>query len=173
MNLKELTPKQRKQLQFIEFLVRSASGVWFVAYQSWLRDHAVRIGQMRLSPSVEESEYYTDEGDLEVDYSGVWKLIEVKRISRNFSGLNSWPFRDEFIVDRIETYDKKVKPVYGYMVVSNDYKGMAFVDVDKTKGVWYIDKKTNKMYSEDIKPRVEKYYFCPIDLVKWVPILKA
>lgn len=144
--------------RFLEHLSGSLDAVWVVA--KWLQSsgYAVTVNPIKKAPSADQWKEYVDGGDLEIR-----QRVEIKHISRNFTGRQDWAFGDDFIVCARHSYDNAKPKPYAYIVVSGDYKACAIVPAS-TAQQWRVDKRGDSRYSGNYS---QEFYFCPIELVQW------
>lgn len=144
--------------KFLEHLTASEETVAYVA--KWLESmgYNVTIKPLRRSPTSKEWQEYVDDGDLEIRLP-----VEVKCISRNFTGRRDWPFGDEFIVCARHSFDRyQVKPL-AYVIVSADHQCFAVVET-RTFSQWKVVRRGDRRYGEQFS---QEFYLCPLELVKW------
>ena len=135
--------------EFAARLSRSMTAVMHVA--TWLvrRGHDVRMSGMQLAGP--------DQGDLFVG-----QPVEVKHISKDFTGRTDWPFGDKFIVCSQKSWDaKRIKP-FAYVIVSDSLKYAGVVGGD------LADKWTIEQRIDNRTGLTDSYYLCPVDLVAFV-----
>lgn len=145
--------------KFLKHLDASLESVNYVA--RWLEEmgYRVTVNPVRRAPTTSEWQEYADHGDIEVRLP-----VEVKRISRNFTGRHDWPFGDEFIVCAKHSFDKyQVKPI-AYIIMSADHKCFAVVET-RTAKQWTVTHKSDKRYDHGY---AQDFYLCPLELVKWI-----
>lgn len=126
--------------KFKAALEESTNAVWLAARILSGKGFHVRINASRVAPTHDVRHEYGDDGDLEIS-----QKVEVKRISRNFTGSNDWPFGDEVIVDGKNNFDKKFPAPAYYICFSKDLEHYLVIDVNKTRSSWYATEKRNPM----------------------------
>lgn len=154
-----------RELAFLRFqlkLLGSSASIWCTAYWLWNRGNDVTVNRMPIAPDYQHVLEYTDIGDLIVSNKWGRYLVEVKEISRPFTGLEDWPYPDKFIVDRKVQFDKKSPKPRFYIVVDNTLSYCGMVDVKKTREFWYLADVTATGYG------TQPYYHCPIEHVVWM-----
>lgn len=153
--LMNVTPQHKG---FLDRLRGSSESVLAVA--DWLirGGRTVEIPAMRFAPTASEAERFFDEGDIVVVER---KIIQVKRISKQFTGRSDWPFREYFISNKASV-DRMFDRVTAYVTVSCDQKFAAIVDVYETKAHWYL---TERHASNT--QNVETFYACGLEYVKF------
>ena len=143
--------------KFLENLRQSDGAVQSVA--AWLErfGYTVTVNPLREAPAHERWQEFADRGDIVIE-----QRIEVKQISRAFTGPEDWPFGEKFIVCARHSFDRAKPKPYVYFIVSADGIHFACVNVDTSKK-WYVEKRQDVRYGD----YVQEFYLCPIDLVKW------
>lgn len=144
--------------KFIEHLESSQATVWNVAM--WLQSigYAVTVNPMQKAPNHENWKDYADKGDIVIQ-----QRVEVKQISRVFSGLADWPFGKKFIVCAKHSFDRAKPKPFAYIIVSADGMSYALVSAS-TAERWTVEKRGDTRYGEGYS---QEFYLCPLELVKW------
>lgn len=114
----------------------------------------------RIAKSFEEALKHKDPGDLFIWIPPDNKLVEVKAVNFNFSGLHNWPRRDgKVIVDRKATWDKKVRgrgrPVATVCISQHTEK--CIIIPDYAEGDFFVEEVPARHRGD------EDYYFVKID----------
>ena len=143
--------------KFLDRLKFSSGPVLSVA--SWLHrsGKTLEIPALRYAPTAGEAESYVDEGDIVVIER---KIIQVKGISRSFSGRESWPFR-EYLISNKAAVDRMPPNVAAFITVSADQACAAIVDI-ASRPHWYL---TQKLCGNT--GNVEDFYASSLDHVSF------
>ena len=134
--------------------------VWTVAQYLSERGNHVRVNAAGAAPEASQWKDYVDVGDLEICLR-----VEVKKLSANFTGLDDWPFRNEFIVCAKHAYDKATPKPFGFFFLSANNTHAAVVKA-ATAPSWTVKVRKDSRY-EDVE---QEFYFCPIQRVSWIQI---
>jgi hypothetical protein len=106
----------------------------------------------------------TDDGDLYIGH----RRIEVKQISATFSSALDFPFRPDFIVCAVHSWERAHPKPHRYFIVSGDGKHMGVVrGIDQPH--WTIKRRQDHRY----QGVAQDCYLCPLDLVEFVPMRTA
>lgn len=143
--------------RFQKLLVTSEAAVWEVMLWLNQKGYTIRKEPISVAPKVEDKDQHKDDADFDVIIDGKRKPIEVKHLSRNFTGPRNWPFGHKFIVDSVNTFDAKSRRPFMYIVVSSDMNNMCMVDVEKTMPHWYKEKKPCGNY-DDVGGLTSEFY---------------
>jgi hypothetical protein len=149
-------PASLNHQRFLANLKKSAGPV--SAFAGWLAAHGrtVQINGMRYAPTRDDWREFSDGGDLMI-----LKLVEVKQLSRVFSGPADWPFGDKFIVCPKGQWDRaQVKPEW-VVILSADNIHAAQVE-GRTQPSWTVEERTDHGFGMR-----RTFYLCPLPLVKW------
>lgn len=144
--------------RFLKHLDKSQEAVWRVA--GWLNDKKklpVQVNPGGRAPLSSEHESYADNGDLTVGMR-----VEVKRLSRSFTGRDDWPFKD-FMVCARHSWDKAVQKPYAYVIVNKEGTHAALVK-GETYPSWDVIERSDRRYEHGYS---QEFYLCPLELVKW------
>lgn len=150
-------PDQTHQ-KFLENLRASDRAVQRVA--EWLESfgYEVMVNRLAEAPAHAQWQEYADRGDIVIR-----QRIEVKQISRAFTGPQDWPFGKKFIVCAKHSYDRARPKPYAYFIVSADGCHFACVDTTSTSRRWYVETRRDVRYGD----YSQEFYLCPMELVKW------
>jgi hypothetical protein len=146
--------------RFIKHLDESEVGGLSAA--KWLRSfgYSVTIPPTTKAKSYEDRLDHQDDGDLYINMR-----IEVKRLGINFTSKDDWKFGSKFIVCAQHSFDRAKPKPYGYIIQSADLNNIAVVHSSTSKD-WYVEERRDSRY-ENV---VQKFYLCPIDLVKFFAV---
>lgn len=146
--------------RFLNHLDASLEAVMHVAQWLVKCGKSVRIAGVRRAPSQESWQEYVDSGDLEIS-----ERIEVKRLSREFSDINDWPFGSKFIVCAKHAWDAAdIKPK-AFVILSKSMKTAAVVKRESADS-WYVETRTDSRYDAV----TQEFYLCPLDQVEFMEI---
>ena len=158
------TENEREYKAFAKRLDDSSFGVFIVAAWFHKNKRTVRIPPTHIRPFHEKAEKHADNGDLFVeDKDGVESLIEVKHLSRNFTSLEDWPFKD-MIVSNAGSVERRRGQVKSYIMLSKDANHIAILMCD-TMDQWWKEKR----FAHNTQ-REEHYYVCDPALCKFISI---
>ena len=100
---------------------------------------------------------YRDHGDIFLDYGfPTQKRLEVKGLNVDFTGPETWPFREIFI-SRKEVVDLANGEVEAYITVNKSLTHVAII-LGKTKASWYETRKWASNWKQ-----YETYYASPLE----------
>lgn len=156
-----MTTEQHQK--FLNRLTKSADAVFAVAKYLHMRGNKVEISGMRKAPTAGEHMNYVDDGDLYIIDGDKRSRVEVKGISKNFSGMKDFPYQHLMI-----SSEKRVNNVWEkvdyWVILSQDMRCAAMV-LGKTKPLWEVIsiKASNT-------GNWERNYVSPLSLVKWIKI---
>jgi hypothetical protein len=128
----------------------------------WLRRKGMpcTVAPLRIAPSPAEYKAYKDGGDIVLDDTG--GIVEVKGISRSFTGHHDWPFNDEVFVDGAGSGDReRVGRLVAYVTVGANRTTGAIILAD-TRPHWYVTSRFNS-----VTGKVEAYYAVEKKHVVW------
>lgn len=149
--------------RFIKHLKDSMGAVWEVA--QWLqgRGHAVTVNPTFIRPSHDQWADYADNGDLFIS-----QRIEVKVRGVEFTCREDWPHGDKFIVCAKHAWDRALQKPHAFIYL-NKSRTYAAILMGDTHGEWTVEKRTDRRY-QDV---TQEFYFCPINLVKFIKFKTA
>lgn len=139
-----------KRLQHSHVAVRRTA-VWLTE-----RGHKIEIAVQSLAPRPEQWRRYVDGGDLFMDGG---RRVEVKHLSRQFTGKHDWPFTPHFIVNAKATHDSCERKPYCYVVWSRDLDCAAVVFAI-SEPFWTVERRHDNKLERDAE-----FYFCPMQYV--------
>jgi hypothetical protein len=132
--------------------------VWAVAFYLWHKQDSIVIPAMTKAPRHADYRQHQDNGDIYLVGRPGGKpemRVEVKRISKNFSGPKDWPYGNKFIVCPVSRFDN-VRPTPGVVIiVSNDLCNLGIVWAG-TKEHWWVAPCPDKKRPDD-KPKPTYY----------------
>lgn len=148
----------QQHAKFLDRLRASEGAV--VAVAEWARrlGETVEIPTTRFAPTAADADNFVDDGDLFItNPAGIRRRVEVKQISRPFSGADDWPFLEVF-VSNARAVDRAGDQVAAYVTVNRDLSTIAVV-TRETRPNWYL-RETRAGNTGN----VEKFYACPTRL---------
>ena len=151
--------KDENHVRFLGHLRASNEAVAHVA--QWMASHGRDVLIKGTKYASEHSAWrdFADAGDL-----FILKRIEVKRLSVDFTGVDDWPFGNNFIVCAKHAFDRAKDKPEAFVILSQNMEHCAVVPV-ATSNFWYEEERTDSRYTGDVATQV--FYFCPIDRVQF------
>lgn len=143
---------------FQERLIGSQERVVYTGKSAASRGHEVVIPKLKISPTAAAALEYCDSGDLYID--GL--RVEVKSFDHYFTDASNWKYRPNFIVDAVNTFDRKTPRPHRYIYWNNDKTHYARIFVRPTREYWTVHRIFNRQIKE-----YNDYYYCPMELVQW------
>lgn len=143
--------------KFLENLRASEDSRWLVARYLSGKGNIVRVPPLVCAPTHADWKEYADEGDLEISLR-----VEVKRISRNFSGPGDWPFGTDFIVCAFHAWERAAPKPAMFWILSQDGTTAAVVR-GSSRDKWRVEKRGDSRY----EGRVQEFLFAPLSCVEW------
>lgn len=129
----------------------------------------VIVPKLRIAPSPDKINDYIDNGDIIATRNEITRRVEVKWSSQYFTGKDDWKFPN-FLVYGKKAFDRANNPKIDWIIiVSHDFKAVAVVSA-KTKDAWFSIKKQDK--SDGRINYYQDFYFCPLECVRFVRIMK-
>ena len=119
---------------FVKRLIKSQEAVEYFADYLRKQGEQVTVPELRISPSVEEREDYSDNGDLFVLKDGKQLMYEVKHINQDFTSTDDYPYR-KIIVNALTGITTKSKIPDYHILLSRDKKYYMSIKSD-TAPLW-------------------------------------
>jgi len=156
-----MTTEQHQK--FLDRLTKSVDAVFVIAKYLHMKGYKIEISGMRKAPTAGEHMNYVDDGDLYIIDGSKRFRIEVKGISKSFSGESDFPY-EHLMISSEKRVNKVWDKVAYWFILSGDKKYAAIVS-GKTKTQWnVIDIKASNTGNW------ERDYVAPFSLVKWIKI---
>jgi hypothetical protein len=130
---------------FKQDLMASDRAVWIVARFLRYRGYSIILPPIRVRPTLEQINAYTDDSDIQAEKNGVGRFYDVKhRPKLRFTSTKDYPF-DDVMLDTVRSWThKKPKPI-AYFIVNADCTGaLVFATEDSDK--WDTREKYMKGY---------------------------
>lgn len=156
--------------RFQKSLIKSHNAVVLVAEWFKANGYEVNIEPLRVSPTFEERQEYSDQGDLYVKMDGQWERIEVKNPKCDFTHLGNFPFRNRLFICQTRAWDRAEPKPHRFYIVNRARTHAAVVDPIATRAQWWEEEVTDTRYCEDdgSPGRVQTVYCMKANLVmKW------
>lgn len=155
-----MTPQERKtenHRRFLRALDESEEAVMQAA--RWLRAQGfpVRINPTFRAPTADQWRDYSDSGDLEIT-----QRVEVKRLSREFTGIEDWPFGKDYIVTSEGNW-RRMRPKPYAFITFNRSMTHAGIVYSRDSERWYVQERRDGRLI-DMK---KAFIFAPIESVRW------
>jgi hypothetical protein len=127
----------------------------------WLKaqGHPVVVMPERRAPKHEKWQEYSDLGDLYIQ-----QRVEVKRLSKVFSGGKDWPFGKHFMVCSKHSFDRAFPKPYLYIILSKDMRCGGVVH-SRTSATWRTDYRWDSRFNSR-----QLFYFSPLENVVWIKL---
>jgi len=146
--------------RFLKHLDESQVGVWTVAQWLASKGYAVTVTPSSRAPTHGDWKQHADNGDLQIT-----QRVEVKRLSREFTGRDDWPFKDKFIVCAKHAWDSAQPKPYAYVILSASMRHAGIVKGD-SRDTWYVEPRTDRRY-DGVR---QDCYFAPLSVVAFTRI---
>lgn len=156
---------ESKHKGFLQRLDRSWDAVFVVIRWFCSRGYTVVLPQSTKAEHRKDWSEHSDDGDMYVRKDGPrseFQRIEVKRLSRDFSGRKSFPFNN-FIVDSVHLYNRKKPRPDAYFVLSKNMECLCILQIsDESKDNWVVDDRLDRNTNE-----MKQFYVAQLSDVKF------
>lgn len=156
-----MTTEQHQK--FLDRLTNSADAVFVVARYLHNKGFTVEISGLKKAPTASQHKQFVDDGDIYIIKNGQRERVEVKGISKQFTGEDDYPF-DQIMISSENTVNRIKDKVSYWVIVSSDKNYMAIIN-GSTHNQWrVIERKTSNTGN------VERNYVALKSIAKWIKI---